>query len=99
MAREIGARFAAAEAIETIAHRLTPFGVALLGQALVFGNPKRERGTESRLIVPRSRVGLPKKRNCKTHDTTLAGGVSHQRKLPCSTTKKRRCRCIGAIRN
>ena len=29
-------------------------------QALVFGNPKRERGTESRLIVPRSRFGLPK---------------------------------------
>ena len=24
-----------------------------------FGNPTRERGTESRMIVPRSRVGLP----------------------------------------
>ena len=31
------------------------FGVSLLENALVFGNPKRERGTEARLIVPRSR--------------------------------------------
>ena len=45
---------------------LTPFGVAFLRQALVFGNPTRERGTESRLIVPRLRVGLPEMRNSKT---------------------------------
>ena len=46
--------------------RRVSFGVVLLRQALVFGNPTRERGTESRLIVPRLRVGLPEMRNSKT---------------------------------